>query len=485
MAFYYSSSGGRTASSADVFGLELPYLQSRHDPWDTLSPYHRWKPRSFTAASLAQAFGLSAPVVDVQVVPTASGRPASVTLVKKTGESILLKAADVRARLGLRSTAFRIGVLRVAPPPAARAAGAPVVVSGLARDVDAPLLEKLGANGAWLPSVEARPGRGRLLRRHGTPEGHLDLPAHGRRRAGPGAHDHRSGGTAEVTSRASALLAAVVVVPRGRAGRACRALCGRRRAVRRPGRRRRSARATGARRGSRPRPDPRTRGLGARTPPPSAASRERGTSSRSAPGASRTSPTTRSCSGSGMPRRTASFDSWVEPPPLAAVRVAVIDSGIDGTHPELHGRIVAAKSFVAGSATVDTQGHGTFVAGLIAARDERRSRDRRPRALGAAPRREGRRAAALDPRRGRGQGDPVVGRQRGAGDQHEPRRPPRSRPTRPATRTRSSRPTPSRTPSRRASSSSRRSATATRRRRSRGRTRAGRRPSRTCSASAP
>jgi stage II sporulation protein D len=158
MAFYYSSSGGRTASSADIFGLELPYLQARQDPWDTLSPYHRWKPRSFTAASLAQAFGLSAPVVDVQIVPTASGRPASVTLVKKTGESILLKAADVRARLGLRSTAFRIGVLRVGPPPATPAAGAAVVVSGLARDVEAPLLEKLGANGAWLPSVKLAPG---------------------------------------------------------------------------------------------------------------------------------------------------------------------------------------------------------------------------------------------------------------------------------------------------------------------------------------
>jgi len=62
------------------------------------------------------------------------------------------------------------------------------------------------------------------------------------------------------------------------------------------------------------------------------------------------------------------FDFWPEPPPLASVRVAVIDSGIDGTHPELRGRIALAKSFVGGPPTVDTQGHGTFVAGLIAAR---------------------------------------------------------------------------------------------------------------------
>lgn len=62
-----------------------------------------------------------------------------------------------------------------------------------------------------------------------------------------------------------------------------------------------------------------------------------------------------------------SFDAWPEPPPLAPVKVAVIDSGVDGTHPELQGRIAASRSFVAGPATVDTQGHGTFVAGLIAA----------------------------------------------------------------------------------------------------------------------
>jgi len=155
--FYSSSSGGRTASSADVFGLPLPYLQTREDPWDALSPFHQWAPRSFTAASLAQAFGLSAPVVDVIVAPTLSGRPASVTLVKKTGQSVLLTAADVRARLGLRSTAFRLGVLKVAPPPSVATSGTPVVVSGLARDVTAPVLEKLGANGDWLPSVKLVP----------------------------------------------------------------------------------------------------------------------------------------------------------------------------------------------------------------------------------------------------------------------------------------------------------------------------------------
>src|SRR5207245_1264508 len=61
------------------------------------------------------------------------------------------------------------------------------------------------------------------------------------------------------------------------------------------------------------------------------------------------------------------FDFWPTLPGLPSVRVAVIDSGIDGTHPEFAGKIAAARSFVGGSALTDEQGHGTFVAGEIAA----------------------------------------------------------------------------------------------------------------------
>jgi hypothetical protein len=61
------------------------------------------------------------------------------------------------------------------------------------------------------------------------------------------------------------------------------------------------------------------------------------------------------------------FDAWPEPPLLAPVRVGLIDSGIDGSHPELAGHVLLARSFVGGSALTDQQGHGTFVAGIIAA----------------------------------------------------------------------------------------------------------------------
>lgn len=63
------------------------------------------------------------------------------------------------------------------------------------------------------------------------------------------------------------------------------------------------------------------------------------------------------------------FDAWTAlPPPFnPRVRVAVIDSGIDATHPDLAPRIESGKSFVGGSWRKDAHGHGTFVAGIIAA----------------------------------------------------------------------------------------------------------------------
>ena len=63
------------------------------------------------------------------------------------------------------------------------------------------------------------------------------------------------------------------------------------------------------------------------------------------------------------------FDAFPDQlPVLNPVRVAIIDSGLDGGHPEFpRSRIWAARSWVGGSPLTDEEGHGTFVAGVIAA----------------------------------------------------------------------------------------------------------------------
>ena len=153
---YFSSSGGRTISALDAFGTDLPYLVAVDDRWDEVSPNHRWPTQLLSGAQLAERFGLGGAVTDVAYVPGAPGRPAVIRLTT-TGGSSDVRLSDVRSRLGLKSTGFRLGVLRLdGPAPAARANGT-LRLTGLARDLDDVVLERRGGPGSWTKVRQLRP----------------------------------------------------------------------------------------------------------------------------------------------------------------------------------------------------------------------------------------------------------------------------------------------------------------------------------------
>jgi SpoIID/LytB domain protein len=150
-AFYSSSDGGRTASSLDAFGLDLPYLPSQPDPWDDGSPYHVWPLTSYSGVQLAKAIGVRSPIVEVRSRLSPSARVAALVAIAADGSSIGLSGAEVRKRLGLRSTAFRLGTLRFVTLASPTTIGTRVRLAGLARDVDFATLERLDVTGTWVP----------------------------------------------------------------------------------------------------------------------------------------------------------------------------------------------------------------------------------------------------------------------------------------------------------------------------------------------
>jgi subtilisin family serine protease len=72
--------------------------------------------------------------------------------------------------------------------------------------------------------------------------------------------------------------------------------------------------------------------------------------------------------GEWSPRKTRAPEAWNLTTGSASVVVAVVDSGVDASQPDLRAKLVPGYDFVNGDATPgDDNGHGTAVAGVVAA----------------------------------------------------------------------------------------------------------------------
>jgi stage II sporulation protein D len=114
-AVFHSSSGGSTENSGDLWSQQLPYLVSVPD-FDQHSPVHAWQQR-FEPEQLQKAFGEIGGARSIEVLATTgSGRVRQARVIGPSG-TLVLTGAQLRSRLGLKSTLVRFEV--VAPEVAA------------------------------------------------------------------------------------------------------------------------------------------------------------------------------------------------------------------------------------------------------------------------------------------------------------------------------------------------------------------------------
>jgi SpoIID/LytB domain protein len=141
-AYYFSSSGGRTENSEDVWTAALSYARSMPDPWSltAANPYYGWT-RTISQAAMASAFGLP-DVARLNVSARTAGESVDVAVgTSSSGATSKLSGQTFRSRLGLPSAWLRRPVTRlsgadryatsVAVARALPASTTAVIVSGL------------------------------------------------------------------------------------------------------------------------------------------------------------------------------------------------------------------------------------------------------------------------------------------------------------------------------------------------------------------
>jgi stage II sporulation protein D len=123
-AFFFSTSGGRTESAANIFGAGAarPYLVSVPDGYDRISPLHTWPDHpTFSAARLGQLLGVGAPVATFTVTRRGdSPRVLTARVTTAGGRATTFTGTSLRSLLGLRDTWFSVRHIPLTATPPAR-----------------------------------------------------------------------------------------------------------------------------------------------------------------------------------------------------------------------------------------------------------------------------------------------------------------------------------------------------------------------------
>ena len=109
--YFFSSDGGQTQTSADVWGTALPYLTNVPDPWSLdifLNPqYAHWQ-RVLIQKDVAATFNLPDVVALAITARSATNSATLITATSSTGTSAQLAVGDFKTKLKLPSSWFEI-----------------------------------------------------------------------------------------------------------------------------------------------------------------------------------------------------------------------------------------------------------------------------------------------------------------------------------------------------------------------------------------
>jgi stage II sporulation protein D len=123
-AYFFSTSGGRTENVENVWpgATARPYLRSVDDPYDDVSPYHRWDPVVKTRGQVESILGglVKGRFKRIEIVKTGASPRIVRANVVGTGGSTPVNGTTLQQRFGLRDTwiTFNALVTQVETPPA-------------------------------------------------------------------------------------------------------------------------------------------------------------------------------------------------------------------------------------------------------------------------------------------------------------------------------------------------------------------------------